>query len=110
MQRLEHPAGAARLDNLRWVVPNELTRRPDEAIDLRLQHSWVSFRYTTESNDHVLPSYGIASASARIAIPLGASILNVIGEIDNIFGEAYEVIPQYPMPVRAFSVSLGVDL
>jgi len=79
-------------------------------VDVRVQHNWVSFRYTSEANDQVLPSYGVTSASAQVRLPLAGSTVTVVGEIGNIFNESYEVMPQYPMPLRTFRVSLGVDI
>ena len=79
-------------------------------VEGRIEHSWVSFRYTSEANDQLLPSYAVTSALAQVQLPLGASTLTVRGEINNIFNEAYEVMPQYPMPLRGFILSFGVDL
>jgi vitamin B12 transporter len=79
-------------------------------VNIRAQHNWVSFRYTSEANDRVLPSYGVTNASAQIRVPLSGTTLTIAGEINNVFNESYEVMPQYPMPLRTFRGSLGVDL
>ena len=79
-------------------------------VDLSTQHNWVSFRYTSEANDQLLPSYGVTSASAQVRLPIAGSTVTIFGEISNIFNESYEVMPEYPMPLRTFRLSLGVDL
>jgi len=80
------------------------------SVSLRVQHSWVSYRFASEANDQVLPSYGVTSASAQIHIPVAGMSLVLGGEADNIFNESYDVMPHYPMPLRTFRASLGVDL
>jgi len=80
------------------------------SLTVRMQHNWVSYRFTTEANDQFLPSYGVTSASARIQIPMAGMSIALGGEVNNIFNVSYDVMPQYPMPLRTFRVSLGVDL
>ncbi len=37
-------------------------------------------------------------------------LLKVTGELNNIFGQAYEVIHNYPMPGRNFRISLKMSI
>jgi len=78
--------------------------------DLVLQHSWVSYRYTTEFNDRYLPGYRVTSAAIRYWVPLGSFKAWVKGEVNNIFNTSYQVIALYPMPLREFRATLGVEL
>ncbi len=74
------------------------------------EHTWVSYRYTTENNDRTLPGYSVTSASARIRIPLGTWIGAVKLEASNIFDTSYQVIALYPMPGREIRMTLEAEL
>jgi vitamin B12 transporter len=74
------------------------------------EHTWVSFRYTTENNDRILPGYSVTSASARLRIPLGQWTGTVKLEASNIFDTSYQVIALYPMPGREFRMTLEAEL
>jgi outer membrane receptor protein involved in Fe transport len=81
-----------------------------DPFSVSAEYTWVSYRYTTESNDRTLPGYGVTSASARIRIPLGRWIGAVKLEASNIFNTSYQVIALYPMPGREFRMTLEAEL
>lgn len=69
----------------------------------------VSFRYITLQNDQFLPSFTTVDLSAGAKIQLSTFTLSPLLSVKNIFNENYQVIPQYPMPLRTFYFSLGVQ-
>ena len=77
---------------------------------LSIQHSWTSFRYTTEINDRFLPRYGVLSAALAVRYPLGATVLSLKCEATNLLNTSYEVIALYPMPLRQFRGTIGMSL
>ena len=93
----------------RQTVNASATVRFREA-SLYLEHSWVSYRYTTETNDRFLPSYALLSAAIRV--PVHAGILTTWAKVEgtNLLNTSYQIIALYPMPLRQFRATLGVDL
>jgi vitamin B12 transporter len=75
-----------------------------------VQHSWTSFRYTTEINDHFLPSYAVTSASVQYMLTLQPVKISAKLEATNIFNTSYQNVALYPMPLREFRATLGVEL
>jgi vitamin B12 transporter len=75
-----------------------------------VENLWVSYRYTTETNDQFLPSYSVTSAALGYRFPLGSFRLLVKGEATNIFNTQYQVLALYPMPTREFRLTAGVEL
>jgi vitamin B12 transporter len=79
-------------------------------VAFSFRYSWVSYRYTTEINDHFLPSYGTASGAISYTMDLpGCSVKGKL-EVTNLFNESYQIIALYPMPLRQLRGTLGVDL
>jgi iron complex outermembrane receptor protein len=76
-------------------------------IHLYLQHSWSSYRYTTETNDRFLPSFGVTSAALKYGIPLGPAEGFVKLEGTNLFDTKYQVLSLYPMPLREIRLTVG---
>jgi outer membrane receptor protein involved in Fe transport len=68
----------------------------------------VSHRYTTETNDRFLPSYGVTSAAIRWEFGGDAVRFHMKAEGTNLFDTSYQVIAQYPMPLRSFRFSSGI--
>ena len=79
-------------------------------IVLYLRESWVSRRFTTEINDKQLPAYAATDIAVRRSFELSGVSLFVKGEVSNLFNESYQVIATYPMPLREFRVTAGVEL
>lgn len=70
---------------------------------------YVSFRYTTAQNDDFLPAFTTFDLSAGAKIHLSDFVLSPLLSIKNVFNENYQIIPQYPMPLRTFYFTLGVE-
>ena len=79
-------------------------------VTVYVRHSWVSFRYSTETNDQFLPHYGLTSAAARCMLPIGGGSVSFKLEVTNLFDTSYQMIAQFPMPLREFRATLGVAL
>jgi outer membrane cobalamin receptor len=79
-------------------------------VRVYLQHNWIGYRYTTESNDKSLPSYAVTSAALRYGVPLGSLKGFLKVEATNIFNSQYQIIALYPMPLREVRVTVGGDL
>ena len=70
---------------------------------------YAGFRYTTAANDEFLPAFTTLDLSAGARIQLSGFVLSPLLSLKNIFNTGYQVIPQYPMPMRTFYLSLGVQ-
>jgi outer membrane receptor protein involved in Fe transport len=79
------------------------------ALDLSAGYGFVGYRYITEDNASILPSF--ATLRCGCAVTLAAGPVDVVLRLDvqNVLNEAYEVMPGYPMPPRSFRCMLAVD-
>jgi outer membrane cobalamin receptor len=75
-----------------------------------VQHSWTSFRYTTEINDRFLPSYAVTSAAVQYLLMLQPVKISAKLEATNIFNTSYQIVALYPVPLRQFRATLGAEL
>lgn len=75
-----------------------------------LRGTWVGQRFITDANDKELPPYNTVDAAARRSFALGSTILYLKGELTNILNESYQIISTYPMPLREFRLTAGVEL
>lgn len=81
-----------------------------EPFALFVQHSWVSYRFTTEINDRILPHYSVTSATFRFTHSFGSLKTTLKIEGTNLFNTSYQIIALYPMPLREFRISVGAEL
>jgi vitamin B12 transporter len=79
-------------------------------VVLYLRETWVSRRFTSETNDKQLPAYAATDIAVRRSFALGGASLFVKGEVSNLLNESYQIIDTYPMPLREFRVTAGVEL
>lgn len=70
---------------------------------------YVSFRYITAANDAFLPGFTTVDLSAGAKIYLSRLILSPLLSVRNLLNRNYQVIPQYPMPMRTFYLTLGIQ-
>jgi vitamin B12 transporter len=66
-------------------------------------------RFTSADNTLSLTAYRIVNVSAVVRTAMGGVTWQVKGEVANLFDTDYEVFSGYPMPGRAFNVTLGVE-
>ncbi len=76
---------------------------------LNLRHRVVSKRYFTEMNDRALPSYRILDASVHLRIPLRVFVVHARVEVLNALDEDYQVIVQYPTPLRNYRIAVTIE-
>jgi vitamin B12 transporter len=79
-------------------------------VELYARNSWVSFRYTSETNDRYLPNYDITSAAISFSYPIGIVKAHFKLEATNLFNASYQVIALYPMPLREIKGTIGATL
>jgi outer membrane cobalamin receptor len=71
--------------------------------------SYTGFRYTTEDNSGFLPSYTLAHANFNARLLVGALAMLVRLEVNNLFDTEYQSVPAYPMPLRSYRATFGVE-
>lgn len=72
--------------------------------------SFVGFRYTTEDNRGFLPAYTIADANLNVRLFVADLSLLLRLKVNNLFNTEYQSVPAYPMPLRSYRATLGVEL
>lgn len=70
---------------------------------------YVSLRYVTAQNDQLVPGFATLDISAGATLHFSDFEISPLFSVRNILNESYQVIPQYPMPMRTFYFSLGVQ-
>ncbi len=69
---------------------------------------YTGFRYVTPQNDEFLPQFTTVDAAAGVKIRAGHVVISPLLSVKNIFNKNYQVVPQYPMPMRTFYLNLGI--
>ncbi len=80
-------------------------------LTLDVRHEYTGFRYTTETNDarYLLHPYQKTDVSVSAALsgkPLAATLR--LG-VSNLFNSDYQIFPNFPMPMRTFSLRVLID-
>lgn len=73
---------------------------------------YSSFRYSRADNtyDSVLPSYFVLNVFAEYHFSIFRTDLVLRADFRNISNERYEIIRNFPMPGRSFSISLSISI
>ena len=81
---------------------------PLRDVDVSAGYGFVGYRFVSEDNTSILPSF--ATLRCGCAVTIAAGPLDVLLRLDvqNVLDEEYEVMPGYPMPPRSFRCSLAV--
>ncbi|MCL5034491.1 MAG: TonB-dependent receptor [Bacteroidetes bacterium] len=69
---------------------------------------YTGFRFVTPQNDEFLPQFTTVDAAAGVKVPVGHLVFSPLLSVKNIFNTNYQVVPQYPMPLRTFYLNLGI--
>ncbi len=75
-------------------------------MNVNISHSFTGYRYAMETNDprFVLSGYQKTDANVGVrlsGLPIAATVRF---EVSNIFNSDYQVFPNYPMPLRTFTL------
>ncbi|MEK9135688.1 MAG: TonB-dependent receptor, partial [Bacteroidota bacterium] len=72
-------------------------------------YSFVGFRYHTEDNTGFLPPHRLVNAGVRTRLSVDRLALHIKCEVNNLFNEDYQVILGYPMPMRSYRLTFGIE-
>ncbi|MBT3266240.1 TonB-dependent receptor [Candidatus Poribacteria bacterium] len=76
----------------------------------RAQHRWVGSSFTRADNKDSLPAYSVVDIGVWRRFRVTGMEYEARIDVTNALDGAYVIIPQYPMPGRAFSVTVGASL
>jgi iron complex outermembrane receptor protein len=76
---------------------------------LSVTYAWTGERFADEVNARVLPAYGVADAALSFTLHAVAVSWTLKGEVFNLFDTSYSILPLYPMPMREFTLTIGVQ-
>jgi outer membrane receptor protein involved in Fe transport len=88
------------------------TSRPVAPIDrfgCVLSYQLVGRRFASEDNTTVLPAYDVADGTLFASWRLSSFEFQTRFEVRNLFDESYQIILGYPMPLRSYRVTLGLE-
>ena len=100
---------------------NQLMYIPENQLNISLRFGYGNFystflsdmtgkRYITVDNSGYLPGYAISSVSAGFIFKLKQTLFDLNFDIDNLFGVNYQTIAYYPMPGRAYTLKLLIQI
>ncbi len=69
---------------------------------------FTGFRFVTPQNDEFLPEFTTVNASAGAKLTVGHLVFSPLLSAKNIFNTNYQIVPQYPMPLRTFYLTIGI--
>jgi outer membrane receptor protein involved in Fe transport len=72
-------------------------------------HQFVGFRFYTEDNVNFIPSHCITNLAIRGRLQISQFGVITKVEINNVFDEDYQVMIGYPMPLRSYRLTVGVE-
>ena len=77
---------------------------------VHLQHSFTGFRFATETNDprFLLPGYNKTDASVVLRLTERPISSDIRLEISNMFNTDYQLLPNFPMPLRTVAVKASI--
>jgi len=81
-----------------------------ENSTISIQHSIAQERYTNEHNNKQLPDYQTTAASLLHRFSLNNVHPFIKLEMTNIFNESYQIIQFYPLPLKEYRVTLGLEM
>jgi len=75
-------------------------------INIRYTHNFVDKRYINKDNSDDIRNYHLANASVSGKIRFNASDILINFKVNNIWDKTYEVMANYAMPLRYYSLSI----
>ncbi len=77
---------------------------------VHLQHSFTSFRFTTETNDprFILPGFNKTDGSIVLRLTGRPISTDIRLEFSNLFNTDYQLFPNFPMPLRTFALKASI--
>jgi outer membrane cobalamin receptor len=78
-------------------------------LGVLVSYSFVGYRYYTEDNTSYLPIHRLVNVNVRSRFAIDK--LTMLGklEVNNLFDEEYQVMLGYPMPLRSYRVTFGIE-
>ena len=67
-------------------------------------------RYITVDNSRYLPAYCINSIAAGYKLKLKNTLLDLNFDIDNLLDVTYQNIAYYPLPGRAYTIKILIQI
>lgn len=80
-----------------------------EPVVITIAHSIVGQRFTNQNNSQSLPAYRLTNLTGLSNVAFGGWKSFVKVELNNVFGEKYEIFPLYPMPERNVRLTVGIE-
>jgi outer membrane cobalamin receptor len=78
-------------------------------ISLNLYQQFVSKRFINEANTSSLPPYNVINGNMLVNIPFSFGKIWFKTEVNNVANRDYQVMFEYPMPLRNYKLSLGFE-
>lgn len=88
----------------RLVLKDDVFREVGAAFSV----AYVGFRYTSEDNQNVLPSYAVAEMNLRVHLAIAGLAAVVRFDVNNLFNKEYHSVPGYPMPLRSYRAACSL--
>jgi outer membrane cobalamin receptor len=74
-----------------------------------VSYSFVGYRYYTEDNTSFLPVHRLVNIGVRCRFEIYKLTMQGKLEVSNLLNEEYQVMLGYPMPLRSYRVTFGIE-
>jgi outer membrane cobalamin receptor len=78
-------------------------------ISLNINNLFVSTRFIDEADTRSLPPYNVLNGNILVNIPFSFGKIWFKTEVNNVANRDYQVMYEYPMPLRNYKFSLGFE-
>ncbi|HLX13211.1 MAG TPA: TonB-dependent receptor, partial [Bacteroidota bacterium] len=77
---------------------------------LSIHESYNGFRYYSETNDprYILPNFYKFDANLTLSIPWETHSVRIKAEVNNASNTDYQLIADYPMPLRTYTIGIEI--
>ncbi len=89
---------------------NSVMRLSWKSLHSSLNANYISRRYLTADNSQYLPGYTVTDINFGVKLNLKNTIYDITLMVENLFNTSYQDIAWYPMPGRAWSLSVVFQL
>jgi vitamin B12 transporter len=97
------------MGNVSCTISQKFEKTIVQELDLTALNQYVGYRFYSEDNTEFLPSYSLTNLILSGHLDIEGVKFLANGEIENIFNKDYQVIIGYPMPMRSYHLTIGVE-
>jgi iron complex outermembrane receptor protein len=81
-----------------------------KSIELRYNHSYNGYRYTSSDNLNLLEAFNVSNLQLTYNTKINKNPFNIFYKMNNIFNENYQVVLNRPMPLINHEIGINLTI